>query len=306
MPTTYHHTLLDEIREAYLKYKSYVYYDSSELFQREKLAEYERYDETLKVKVASNKVLEKKLSALSAKIDFYNDDDDDDDIESTFGEIGIHYLPKTFTNGEKNSNKNNNFITNVRVEDTYELEQVIVMANLLVEWQLISVLWIMRYGRRYQRLKDFINDCDVTDNLYRATYLVRHYYEVHPLVTFAENPPTDLTSNDVAVLSEKGATTRDLHCYIAQVNTSQYGDSRITQPTISATKNILKLKGGTNNTILSEDINITKLRNFQLKTYERTKHDVDNSFKPLPPDWNREAVDKRVKGEFVVGGVKKI
>lgn len=97
-----------------------------------------------------------------------------------------------------------------------------------------------------------------------------------------------------------GATSRDLHCYIAQVNTSQYGDSRITQPTKSEIKDILKLKGGTNDTVLTDTIDLERLRNFQLKSYELTKHDNDDFFKPLPPDWDREAVKRRIKGDFVI------
>lgn len=102
-----------------------------------------------------------------------------------------------------------------------------------------------------------------------------------------------------------GATSRDLHCYVAQVNTSQYGDSRLTQPTVSATKDILKLKGGLNDTILTERININALREFQLKSYELSVSDKDKSFKPLPPDWNRELVIRRKMGKFVLGEPEK-
>lgn len=90
------------------------------------------------------------------------------------------------------------------------------------------------------------------------------------------------------------ALSRDLHCYIAQVNTSQYGDSRLTQPSESARKNLLNLKGGKNDTVLIQDLNIKSLREFQLKYFERIKADNDNIFKPVPPDWNRKDVNIRI------------
>lgn len=101
-----------------------------------------------------------------------------------------------------------------------------------------------------------------------------------------------------------GATTRDLHCYIAQVNTSEYGDSRLTQPTITATRNILKLKGGLNDTILTERIDIKSLREFQLMSYELSASKGDKSFKPLPPDWERGLVEQRKSGGFVIEELK--
>lgn len=106
------------------------------------------------------------------------------------------------------------------------------------------------------------------------------------------NPDTTYFSNIV------GATTRDLHCYVAQVNTSQYGDSRLTQPSMSAKKDIIKIKGGQNSTVLANAIEITKLRDFQLKSYALTSQ--DKNFKPLPPGWDRESVKRRIKGDFVI------
>ncbi|WPO84110.1 reverse transcriptase domain-containing protein [Chryseobacterium sp. JJR-5R] len=87
------------------------------------------------------------------------------------------------------------------------------------------------------------------------------------------------------------ATSRDLHCFVAQVNTSKYGDTRLTQPKDTATKDLLKLKGGINDTILVGQIEIQKLRNFQ-----RIKSSINTSkeFKPLPPEFSLEEVLKRI------------
>ncbi|WP_010249290.1 reverse transcriptase domain-containing protein [Acetivibrio cellulolyticus] len=88
--------------------------------------------------------------------------------------------------------------------------------------------------------------------------------------------------------------SRDMHCYCVQVNSSEYGDSRITQPAKTEIKDIIKTKGGTNETILIGEIDINKLRNFQIKGYELQKD--DNTFKPTPPQLDIEVVKKKIKG----------
>lgn len=67
------------------------------------------------------------------------------------------------------------------------------------------------------------------------------------------NPDTEYFSNIVE------ATSRDLHCYIAQVNSSKYGDSRITGPFNSMFKDIVKIKGAENNVLLIGTIDVKEL-----------------------------------------------
>ena len=64
------------------------------------------------------------------------------------------------------------------------------------------------------------------------------------------------------------ATSRDLHCFIIQTNTSIYGDSRITGPFKTDLKNILQIKGGTNDVVILGEIDIRQLRNRQ-ENYEK-------------------------------------
>lgn len=84
--------------------------------------------------------------------------------------------------------------------------------------------------------------------------------------------------------------SRDIHCYFVQVNSSDFGDSRITAPKRTEEKDILKLKGGENNVVLLGKINISKLRDFQ-----RTRvFGQDSSiFKNTPPDFDHDSVDNR-------------
>lgn len=88
--------------------------------------------------------------------------------------------------------------------------------------------------------------------------------------------------------------SRDIHCYCVQVNCSDYGDSRITMPAKTEIKDILKTKGGINETVLIGEIDVARLRLFQLKGYELQKDDP--RFKPTPPQFNRDIVKKKIKG----------
>lgn len=89
--------------------------------------------------------------------------------------------------------------------------------------------------------------------------------------------------------------SRDIHCFCIQVNSSEYGDSRITKPSKSEEKDIIRTKGGINSSILVEDINILELRDFQLKEYSLQQK--DKKFKATPPTFDKEIVLKKIKGE---------
>jgi len=110
--------------------------------------------------------------------------------------------------------------------------------------------------------------------------------QIDLLIASEWNPDVNYFSNIVESIS------RDIHVYVAQVNTSQYGDTRITRPSKTDMKDILKLKGGDNDTILVGEINLDSLREFQRELYAKTKD--DKMFKPLPPDFPLQNVMKRI------------
>lgn len=91
------------------------------------------------------------------------------------------------------------------------------------------------------------------------------------------------------------AWVRDLHCFFIQVNSSDYGDSRVIQPSSSITKDIIRIKGGSNSTILIGNLPINKLRQFQRMDYYLQKD--DGSFKPTPPDFDQKEVIKRINNK---------
>ncbi|EDM44957.1 hypothetical protein SCB49_02514 [unidentified eubacterium SCB49] len=86
------------------------------------------------------------------------------------------------------------------------------------------------------------------------------------------------------------SVSRDIHCVFIQVNTSDYGDSRITLPKKTALKDILRLKGGENDVILTSSLNIRELRNFQKISvqYQDTR-----KYKNTPPDFDHDSVEER-------------
>ena len=109
------------------------------------------------------------------------------------------------------------------------------------------------------------------------------------LVAIEWNKDVNYYSNILESLS------RDIHCYCIQVNSSDFGDSRITKPSKTEEKDIIRTKGGKNSTILIDTIDISKLRDFQLKEYELQKQ--DHSFKATPPDFKPGIILKKINGD---------
>ena len=63
-------------------------------------------------------------------------------------------------------------------------------------------------------------------------------------------------------------------------------------PAKSETMNCVQTKGGDNSTVLIGEIDIDKLRKFQIKEYElQTK---DATFKATPPDFDKHEVMRKI------------
>lgn len=97
--------------------------------------------------------------------------------------------------------------------------------------------------------------------------------------------------------------SRDLHCYCVQVNSSDYGDSRITMPSKTDVKDIIKTKGGNNATVLVGTVDFEKLRNFQLKEYNLQK--MNKEYKPTPPVFDKKIVGQKIQGKLIDKLLKK-
>lgn len=114
------------------------------------------------------------------------------------------------------------------------------------------------------------------------------------LVAIEWNHDVNYYSNIIESLS------RDLHCYCIQDNYSDYGDSRITKPSKTESKDIIRVKGGINSTILVDYIDINELRLFQIKGYYLQKNDK-SGLKPTPPGFKADIVLKKLAGEDISG-----
>lgn len=87
------------------------------------------------------------------------------------------------------------------------------------------------------------------------------------------------------------STCRYLHVFVAQSNTSIYGDCEILQPTNKDNMIMACIKGSQNNNLLIEEINIESLRDFQLQDYKLQKE--ENIYKITPPNINKDIVKLR-------------
>lgn len=88
------------------------------------------------------------------------------------------------------------------------------------------------------------------------------------------------------------SASRDIHCYVVQVNDSQFGDSRIVKPSQTATMNPVRIKGGENLTFVTTFLDLKVLRDHQRKGYGLQKDSL--LFKPTPPGFRPEDVMARI------------
>jgi predicted amidohydrolase len=108
------------------------------------------------------------------------------------------------------------------------------------------------------------------------------------------NPDTTYFSNII------DSTARDLHAFIAQANTSVYGDSRITGPYDRDSKDIFKIKGGDNDHTIVGTIDFKRYVEYQINYYsniesdQNTKSNSKPNIKPLSARFS----NKRTTDEF--------
>jgi len=158
----------DQMRAAYAKYKSHVYYDTTELFQRKQLAVFETGigDEITRSHPRVYKIkedffqfaaidLNQKFAAIAEGLTNYHSNPEF--IDHFLDQIKLTPLPKNFVDPKKrkeiqqNVPSQENFITNKREDETYLVDRLSIFISLPVELHLISVLWLMQYGYRLDK-----------------------------------------------------------------------------------------------------------------------------------------------------------
>ena len=88
--------------------------------------------------------------------------------------------------------------------------------------------------------------------------------------------------------------SRDNYCYCIKSNTSEFGGNSIIQPAKSEMKKIIELKGGENDYLVVQEIDIHKLRNNAIKSDTITDK-KDKILKPNPPGLNIDIIKERMK-----------
>lgn len=96
------------------------------------------------------------------------------------------------------------------------------------------------------------------------------------------------------------STCRDLHIFVAQSNTSIYGNCEIIQPTKKDFMTIASIKGGLNDNLLIGDIDIEKLREFQLLDNNLQK---GKYFKLTPPGIDPNKVKNRINNNINIQNI---
>ena len=154
---------LQQIREAYIKLKSYIFYDNTDLLLRRKLVEFEsnktKEDILLQLfssnkpyvgikgisKMSISEKIDAKLEQLTKALNDYREKPDF--IDFFLNQINVNFYPKSFQ--KENSEKN--FITNKRTDQGgYKIDRVTAFIDAPIEVHIISVLWIIEYGKNYE------------------------------------------------------------------------------------------------------------------------------------------------------------
>lgn len=105
------------------------------------------------------------------------------------------------------------------------------------------------------------------------------------IVTVSEFTKDTKYTNDLAE-----SISRDLFCYCIKSNVSQYGGNCIIQPTSSDDGYLINLKGGEDEYIITQDLDIKKLRKSGIKS---DKISDSSNFGPKPPGFWKNNVKER-------------
>lgn len=155
----------EEVLEAYIKLKTYIYYDSTNLFMRKQLAIFEtnlsdsndlfvvigeyngfakEYDVDIQVD-EDMALYERKLRIFTVALNTFHENPKF--FERYLDRIKTKFLPKKIIGTRSDSQ----IITNKRTSSNYDIERSTVFIDAPIEIHLISVLWILREGVKLDR-----------------------------------------------------------------------------------------------------------------------------------------------------------
>jgi hypothetical protein len=149
----------EEVLEAYTKLRTYIYYDSSNLYMRISLAEFETgltedenflnryieygvFEENYNVVIPEGlELYERKLHVFTSALN--NHHTNPEFFDRFVSRIKSKLLPKKI---ENNLQVDNSIITNKRTQSEYNVERSTLFIDAPIEIHIVSVLWIMRSG----------------------------------------------------------------------------------------------------------------------------------------------------------------
>lgn len=125
---------------------------------------------------------------------------------------------------------------------------------------------------------------------------IEYRYKLRGLINLLIVPELNRDTNYFSNMVE--SSTRDLHSFVIQVNTSKYGDSRITGPYNSSYKDIIKLKGGKDDLILTGTIDIEEIEQHRQTYLQKLQEEIT---KALNGNLSQNKPEKRKLKDPVAG-----
>lgn len=92
--------------------------------------------------------------------------------------------------------------------------------------------------------------------------------------------------------------TRDLHCFIVQTNSSDYGDTKVVQPTKNIYMDVMKIKGGDFPIVMITTLHIDELRKYHRQDVSGQLNEKSSPFyKPTPACYEWKWAERRIANE---------
>jgi len=121
---------LKDIKEAFRKLQSSIYYENTNLSLRSELANF---------MTGGDRSIEEKLKQINDRIK------SKDSFNKELDEISLLYYPKKISTPIEDKFPSN-FISNNFITKDFKIERCSLFCNMSIELHLIAVLWIMKYG----------------------------------------------------------------------------------------------------------------------------------------------------------------
>lgn len=148
-------------KKAYIKLKTEVYYDTIDLFLRQKIALFE-----------SSSTFDQNLSELENFLSTGNEQY----FEELLNKISYKIIPKGVDSGIKDTEKST-LVTNYRLQDSYEIKGIEYFIDAPIEIHIISIIWCLECGIYLDKelnpctyANRISNDISVPNKLFKLYY----------------------------------------------------------------------------------------------------------------------------------------